>query len=169
MEEENKEENQNQEEDFDLELNEYLIKEREVILQTHNKIKSDYSGKITKMEKGHVELTLETTKEMLADDMGLVHGGFIFCAADYAAMAAVNERNVVLVASDAQFLSPVKVGDHVNFVATLRHKEGRKRNVNVIGNVLDIKVFEGVFKTVITDRHVLKLKLLSEEDEEDKK
>ena len=116
------------------------------------------------MEKGRVELTLETTKDMLADDMGLIHGGFIFCAADYAAMAAVNERNVVLVASDTQFLSPVKLGDKVKFLAKVRHKEGRKRNINVIGNVLDIKVFEGVFKTVILERHVLKLKLLSENE-----
>ncbi|MCF6331132.1 MAG: PaaI family thioesterase [Sulfurimonas sp.] len=157
---------ENNEEEFDLELNEYLIKDQEVILQTHNKINTDFSGKITKQEKGHVEVTLETSMDMLADDMGLIHGGFIFCAADYAAMAAVNERNVVLVASDIQFLSPVKIGDHVNFIADVRHKEGRKRNINVIGKVLDIKVFEGVFKTVITERHVLKLKLLSEEEDE---
>lgn len=168
MAQENENENQEKEkeEDFDLELNEYLIKEQEVILQTHGKINSDFSGKIINQEKGRVELTLETISEMLADEMGLIHSGFIFGAADYAAMAAVNERNVVLVASDSQFLSPVKLGDHVNFIATVRHKEGRKRNVNVIGNVLDIKVFEGVFKTVITERHVLKLKLLSDEDEE---
>ena len=161
------EENQeNKQEEFDLELNEYLIKDDEVILKTHNKINSETSGKITKLDKGYVELTLETTSDMLADDMGLIHGGFIFGAADYAAMAAVNERNVVLVASDSQFLSPVKLGDSVKFMATVRQKEGRKRNINVIGNVLDIKVFEGVFKTVILERHVLKLQLLS--DEEDK-
>ncbi len=166
MAQENQDENQEQkEEELDLELNEYLTKDDEVILQTHNKINSDYSGKIIKLENGRTELTLETTEDMLADEMGLIHGGFVFGAADYAAMAAVNEKNVVLVASDSQFLSPVKLGDHVNFVATVRHKEGRKRNVNVIGSVLDIKVFEGVFKTVITERHVLKLKLFSDEEE----
>ena len=72
------EENQEPEEDFDLGLNKYLTKEKEVILQTHNKVDTDLSGKIIKLEKGHVELTLETTKDMLADDMGLIHGGFIF-------------------------------------------------------------------------------------------
>jgi len=102
---------------------------------------------------------------MLADDVGLIHGGFIFGAADYAAMLAVNERNVVLVASDCQFLSPVKLHDVVDVVAKVRHKEGRKRNVHVKAFVLDIKVFEGEFKTVITDKHVLKLKLLDEEEE----
>lgn len=104
---------------------------------------------------------------MIADSMGLIHGGFIFSAVDFAAMAAVNERNVVLVASECQFLSPVKFGDIVNFTAKVRHKEGRKRNVHVIGNVLEIKVFEGEFKTVVTERHVLKLKLNGENDDEE--
>jgi acyl-CoA thioesterase len=54
----------------------------------------------------------------------------------------------------------------VNFVARVRHKEGRKRNVHVEAYVLDIKVFEGEFKTVITERHVLKLKLLDQEEEQ---
>jgi acyl-CoA thioesterase len=75
-------------------------------------------------------------------------------------MAAVNERNVVLVASECEFLSPVKLGDIVKIMAKVRHKEGRKRNVEVEAYVLDIKVFAGLFKTVITERHVLKLDLL---------
>ncbi len=154
----------NNEVEDDLEISEYL-NEDEVILKTHTKINRALSGAIVKMEQGYVELKLITTQEMLADDVGLIHGGFIFSAADYAAMAAVNERNVVLVASDTQFLSPVKLGDEVNFIARVRHQEGRKRNVHVIGNVLDIKVFDGEFKTVVTERHVLKLTLLDEDEE----
>lgn len=151
---------ENDELDFEEE-----IEEEEVIrLGTHEKINSDLSGEIIILEKGYVEVRLTTTPEMIADDVGLIHGGFIFCAADFAAMAAVNEKNVVLVASDCQFLSPVKFHDEVHFVARVRHKEGRKRNVHVTGHVLDIKVFEGEFKTVVTDRHVLKLKLLEDED-----
>ena len=103
---------------------------------------------------------------MLADEFGLIHGGFIFSAADYAAMVAVNEKNVVLVASDCQFLSPVKFHDEVRVVARVRNKEGRKRNVHVEAFVLEIKVFEGEFKTVITDKHILKLKLFEDEKED---
>ncbi|MEA3228787.1 MAG: hotdog domain-containing protein [Campylobacterota bacterium] len=131
-----------------------------VTLNTHHRINPDLSGEIMKIERGYVEIKLITTSEMLADKFGLVHGGFIFSAADYAAMAAVNEPNVVLVASDCQFLAPVRVKDEVNFIAKVRHKEGKKRNVNVDGFVFDIKVFSGVFKTVITEKHVLKLKIL---------
>jgi acyl-CoA thioesterase len=103
---------------------------------------------------------------MVADEFDLIHGGFIFSAADYAAMLAVNEKNVVLVACDCQFLSPVKFGDIIKVIAMVRHKEGRKRNVHVTAFVHEIKVFDGEFKTVVTDRHVLKLKLMEEENEE---
>lgn len=150
----------------EVELEEGL-KEDKVYLETHQEVNTDFSGEIIKLERGYVELRLTTTPEMVADNVGLIHGGFVFSAADYAAMAAVNERNVVLVASDCQFLSPVKFHDEVNIVARVRHKEGRKRNVHVTGHVLDIKVFEGEFKTVVTDRHVLKLRLLDNQDSEE--
>ena len=160
--------NESQIEEDILELHDYNEEdENKVLLKTHEKINRDLNGEILKHESGYVETRLTTTADMLADDVGLIHGGFIFAAADYAAMVAVNERNVVLVASDCQFLSPVKYGDIVNFRAKVRHKEGRKRNVNVTGHVLDIKVFEGEFKTVVTERHVLKLKLLDTEKEDD--
>ncbi|MEA1982215.1 MAG: PaaI family thioesterase [Campylobacterota bacterium] len=137
----------------------------EVLIRTHERINLDLCGEVILMERGYVETRLTTTSEMVADSIGLIHGGFIFGAADYAAMLAVNERNVVLVASNSQFLSPVKFHDEVDFKARVRHQEGRKRNVYVEGFVLDIKVFEGEFKTVITDRHVLKLKLLDDEED----
>jgi acyl-CoA thioesterase len=154
-------ENTNEDE---LEIAEYKDEKEPVLVRTHELINQSFSGEIVTLEEGYVELRLETIEDMLADSVGLIHGGFIFSSADYAAMLAVNERNVVLVASDCQFLSPVKLHDEVNVIARVRHKEGRKRNVHVEAFVLDIKVFEGEFKTVITEKHVLKLKLLDEEE-----
>lgn len=158
----------NEENHDDLDIDEYAADENAVYINTHEKIDADLSGEVVKLERGYVEVRLTTRPEMIADSVGLIHGGFIFSAADYAAMLAVNEKNVVLVGSDCQFLSPVKFHDEVNFVAKVRHKEGRKRNVHVEAFVLDIKVFEGEFKTVVTERHVLKLKLLEEEGAESK-
>lgn len=153
--------NENEE---DLELHEYLDDKEPIVLKTHTKINQSLSGSIAKMEEDYVEVALETTNEMVADQEGLVHGGFVFGAADFAAMAVVNEPNVVLVASSCQFLSPVKVGDEVRCKAKLQNRDGRKRNVTVEAFVYDIKVFSGEFKTVVTDKHVLKLKLLEEEE-----
>lgn len=154
------------EDNEELEVEDYRAKD-DVLLKTHEEVNHDLCGEIEKMDIGYVKLKLVTTHDMIADSKGLIHGGFVFGAADYAAMAAVNERNVVLVASNCQFLSPVKFGDIINFTAKVRHKEGRKRNVHVIGNVLDIKVFDGEFKTVVTDRHVLKLRLTDDGDNDD--
>jgi acyl-CoA thioesterase len=156
-----------QEEQHDeLNIDDYRDDENEVIIKTHEKINENLSGEVMKLEDGYVEVLLVTLPEMLADEMGLIHGGFIFSAADYAAMLAVNEANVVLVGSDCQFLSPVKLHDEVKVIARVRHREGRKRNVHVEAFVLDIKVFEGEFKTVITEKHILKMKLLDKEQEE---
>ena len=150
--------------DEELELDDYRDEVEPIIVKTHEMVNNELNGEIIKLEQGYVEVRLTTTSEMLADDIGLIHGGFIFGAADYAAMLAVNEKNVVLVGSECQFLSPVKFHDEVNFIAKVRHKDGRKRNVHVEAYVLDIKVFEGEFKTVVTDKHVLKLKLLDDKD-----
>ncbi len=57
--------------------------------------------------------------------------------------------------------------DEVRVIARVRHKEGRKRNVNVTAFVHEIKVFEGEFKTVVTERHILKLKLLNDSEEQE--
>jgi len=134
-------------------------------LITHEKVNSAFSGEVVKLERGNAKVVLETIEVMRADDLGLVHGGFIFSAADFAAMAAVNEPNVVLASSSCLFLSPVRIGDKVTFEAIEHQKEGRKRTVSVKGYVHEIKVFEGEFKTVITERHVLRLDLLKNIEE----
>ncbi|MDP1785655.1 MAG: hotdog domain-containing protein [Sulfuricurvum sp.] len=138
----------------------HLINKEQSSLVTHNKINTNLSGEIVMINPGYAKVVLDTQELMRADEVGLVHGGFIFGAADFAAMAAVNEPNVILASCNCLFLSPVRVGDQVTFEAEEHQKEGRKRTVNVKGYVYDIKVFEGEFKTVITDRHVLRLDLL---------
>lgn len=135
-------------------------------LNTHERINTVYSGEVVKLDSGYAKVSLETVEAMRADEVGLVHGGFIFSAADFAAMAAVNEPNVVLASCNCLFLSPVRVGDIVTFEATEHQKEGRKRNVTVRGFVHEIKVFEGEFKTVVTERHVLRLDLMKNVEKE---
>jgi len=141
------------------------ILDRPHVLMTHERINRALSGEIDKLDDGFARVILETIDEMSADELGLVHGGFIFSAADFAAMAAVNDENVVLASAQTQFLAPVKVGDVVVFEARVRQKEGRKRNVHVKAHMLDIKVFEAEFSIVVLDRHILKLKLLENAEE----
>lgn len=145
----------------ELEQNTQVDMSEGITLRTHDMINSRYSGDLDELKEGYARVCLVTNDEMRADSYGLVHGGFIFCAGDFAAMAAVNDPNVVLASSSADFLSPVRVGDEVVFEANVRHKDGRKREVKVIGSVLDIKVFEATLKTVVLEKHVLKLDLMN--------
>lgn len=143
------------------ELNEEQTVEEQQVLRTHEMINKMYSGDLVELKEGFAKVKLSTNEEMRVDSLGLVHGGFIFCAADFAAMAAVNDPNVVLSGATTSFLSPVRVDDQVIFTAKVRHKDGRKREVNVLGYVMDIKVFEATMKTVVLDKHVLKLDLMN--------
>ncbi len=100
-------------------------------------------------------MRLETTDEMVADAEGLIHGGFIFGAADYAAMVAVNDPNVVLAGAEVRFSAPVRIAREVDFEAKVVSVEGRKQKVEVVGRVEDLRVFEGTFSCVVLERHVL--------------
>lgn len=80
---------------------------------THQGIDQTLCGVPKQVGDGASRVELKTLVTMTVDDSGLVHGGFIFGLADYAAMIAVNHPNVVLGAADVKFLKPVSVGDVV--------------------------------------------------------
>jgi acyl-coenzyme A thioesterase PaaI-like protein len=138
------------------------MEELEIELRTHKNYLPKY-GKLVELKKNYAKVILDTTEEMAVDEYGLVHGGFTFSAADFCAMAAVNEPFVVLVRSQSSFLAPVKVGDSVIFESEVLMKDKRKWEIKVIGKLDDIKVFEGIFGCIVLDKHVLKKKIKKEE------
>jgi len=121
---------------------------------THLHIDTALCGKVTNVEKNYAEVLLHTTRQMAADSQGLVHGGFIFGAADYAAMVAVNDPHVVLGAANSRFIAPVRVGDAVSFRAVVVSEKGKKREVSVEALVSGIRVFEGSFTTFVLKEHI---------------
>ncbi|WP_156922610.1 hotdog domain-containing protein [Lebetimonas sp. JH292] len=129
--------------------------EFEVELKTHTKYLPKF-GRLIELKKDYAKVILDTSEEMAVDEYGLVHGGFTFSAADFCAMATVNEPYVVLVRSQNEFLGPVKVGESVVFESEVMMKEKRKWEVKVTGKIDEIKVFEGIFGCVVLDKHVLK-------------
>ncbi|HEY9129005.1 MAG TPA: hotdog domain-containing protein [Sulfurovum sp.] len=124
-------------------------------LNTHLHIDTSLCGKVTKLEEGYAEVLLYTKQQMSADAQGLVHGGFVFGAADYAAMSAVNNPYVVLGASSSRFIAPVKVGDAVLCKARVVNSKGKKSVVEVVAFVNEKLVFEGDFTTFVLTSHVL--------------
>lgn len=125
-------------------------------LKTHLKIDQTLNGKVIELKENYAMIELKTTPIMRADKEGLVHGGFIFGAADFAAMACVNDPYVVLAKSEVKFLAPVKVGQSIVFEANVSETDGRKYIVKVVGTCQNKEVFTGAFYTVVLDKYVLK-------------
>jgi acyl-coenzyme A thioesterase PaaI-like protein len=127
----------------------------QVAVKTHLKISPQLVGEIKHIKPGEAVVTLKTLPQMVADEYGLVHGGFVFGLADYAAMLAVNEPTVVLGAAESRFLAPVKVGDIPQATAIVIETSGKKNTVECMVKVADKTVFTAVFTCFVVDKHVL--------------
>jgi uncharacterized protein (TIGR00369 family) len=121
---------------------------------THQAIDQSLCGQPVDVGEGHSTVSLETLQSMTADDSGLIHGGFVFGLADYAAMIAVNHPNVVLGAADVKFLKPVVVGDTIVAKARVEEVQGRKQWVAVSVTKGDDTVFQGMLTCFVLDKHV---------------
>lgn len=124
-------------------------------IRTHEALDRALSGEPVHVAPGQARVRLDTTDRMVADGRGLVHGGFVFSAGDHAAMLAVGDPFVVLGAASTRFLAPVRVGQVVWLEARVVAEKGRKREVDVRGEVDGTPVFEGSFTAFVLDRHVL--------------
>lgn len=125
--------------------------------KTHLSISKKLVGSVVSIQKNRAKVTLTTTEKMKADNQGLVHGGFVFGLADYAAMLVVNKPNVVLGKAEVKFTKPVTTDEELIAEAILIKKEGDKYEVNVkIENAKNTLVFEGVFICFNLKNHVLK-------------
>jgi len=126
-------------------------------LQTHREISTALCGELTALGPPRATVRLVTDQQMRVDTTGLVHGGFVFGAADHAAMAAVNEETVVLIGAQTRFLKPTRAGSTLMFEAQVIHSDGNRRTVEVIGTsaVDNVIVFRGEFSCYLPAKHVL--------------
>lgn len=123
-------------------------------INTHKKIDQELCGVPLEVREGFSRVELQTNGKMAADEFGLVHGGFIFGLADYAAMIAVNHPHVVLAGAEVKFLKPVKVNEAIVAEAKLIFRERKKHQVTVVVKRGEERVFEGEFTCLVLDRHV---------------
>ena len=122
---------------------------------THRAIEPRLCGEPRELREGYARVELAVSDEMRADARGLVHGGFVFGLADYAAMLAVNEPTVVLGSAQVRFLKPVVAEQTLSAEATVVERDGRKRIVAVdVGRDGEL-VFRGEFVCFIPERHIL--------------
>lgn len=124
-------------------------------IQTHCDVNGSLCGTPVKTGDGYCVVSLRTTEEMRVDEFGLVHGGFVFGMADYAAMIAINHPNVALGGAEVKFLKPVRVGDTLVAEAKMEKRDGKKMNVFVRIVREGEHIFEGNFICVVPSKHVL--------------
>lgn len=124
--------------------------------RTHRAISWRLVGRALAIDAGRsATVELELTEEMAADERGLVHGGFVFGLADYAAMVAVDQPNVVLASAEVRFMAPAVVGDRLRAEAAYENDDPRRPRVVVTVWRGDAAIFEGRFVCVVPKRHVL--------------
>jgi acyl-coenzyme A thioesterase PaaI-like protein len=128
--------------------------------RTHPRIEPRLCGRPLELSPGRARVALDTSPEMAADERGLVHGGFTFGLADYAAMLAVNEPTVVLASAETKFLAPVVTGERLEAEAQVERSEGRRRWVAVVVRRVGTpeRVLEGQFLAVVPAAHILDTK-----------
>lgn len=124
-------------------------------IRTHSAIDARLCGSAIEVGSGFARVRLTAVDEMAADESRLVHGGFVFGLADYAAMLAVNHPNVVLGRAETRFLKPVVVGDELLADAEILDRTGNKRLVQVAVRRDGDTVFDGEFLCYVLDKHVL--------------
>ncbi|MFH1983619.1 MAG: PaaI family thioesterase [Pseudomonadota bacterium] len=124
-------------------------------IHTHQRISRSLCGSPVAVGEGFSRVEMIALPEMVVDDSGLVHGGYVFGLADHAAMIAVNHPNVVLGGAECRFLKPVRVGESMTAEAAMEPSEGKKRLVSVTVSRGDEPVFTGTFTCFVLDKHVL--------------
>ena len=128
-------------------------------LVTCPEINTSMAGTICELSKNHARSVFIPTTDMVIDEHGLVYDAFVFGAANYVAQAAINKEYSILASSKTSFYAPLRFGDVLKLEAqALFDESARKREVRVVGQVNDIKVFESSMNIVVTEEHIFNLK-----------
>lgn len=128
-------------------------------LLTCPELNTSLAGTIIELDKNFAKSILITTSDMVVDEQGLVFDAFIFAAANYVAQASINKEFSVVIGSKCFFYAPLKLGDVLELEAhALFDETSKKRDVQVVGHVKEIKMFEATIQVVSIDEHIFKLK-----------
>ena len=131
------------------------FEQNNIELQACNSLKSELVGSIVKITYEEVITKFIPTKQMISDESNLIHSGFIFNAANYAAMCLVNQPNAITIGSE--FLAPVEFEQEMMFLATIKQSNNKKFEIIVRGTLLDIKIFEATFHIAVFEKQLFKL------------
>ena len=128
---------------------------KKIYLQTHKNIQEHYSYEILLLEDNFARVQTNFQYTQTIDEEGMIFDGSIFLAANFSAIAAINQPNTIVVDAKVKFYTPIKKGDSVIFEASTDNTIANKKDVSVIGLINDITVFQGNFITIQLDKKSL--------------
>ncbi|MCI6216935.1 MAG: PaaI family thioesterase [Helicobacter sp.] len=115
----------------------------------------DSCGSVLENSKNKASVSFVPNESMVSDideHSKLIHAGYIFNAASFAAMVAVNKKHSIMIAADVKFLSPIQLGHEIFFKAHALQHNTKKCEVKVEGFLLDIKIFDSIFHIAVFDK-----------------
>ncbi|BDB66266.1 thioesterase [Helicobacter cinaedi] len=131
-------------------------------LQVCTSMPSNIVGELVELYRDKAVVRFRPNERMIMDESKMIHAGFVFNAASFAAMAAINKKYSVLIASDVKFLAPIELGHEITFKAQAIQSDTKKCEVKVEGFLLDIKIFDSLFHIAVFDKKIFKLRFKDE-------
>lgn len=131
-------------------------------LQVCTSMPSSIVGELVELYRNKAIVRFRPNERMIMDESKMIHAGFVFNAASFAAMAAINKKYSVLIASDVKFLAPIELGHEITFKAQAIQSDTKKCEVKVEGFLLDIKIFDSLFHIAVFDKKIFKLRFKNE-------
>ena len=77
-------------------------------LEVCTSMPSNMSGELLELYRNKAVVRFTPTERMIMDESKMIHAGFVFNSASFAAMAAINKKYSVLIAADVKFLAPIE-------------------------------------------------------------
>jgi acyl-coenzyme A thioesterase PaaI-like protein len=123
-------------------------------LKSHKNIHVNHSYTLLELSEGYAKTSINSQKSESVDGENTIYDGSIFSAANFCAMAAVNEPQTFLISANIDFLNQVSKDDEeVIFEAHASNNLSGKKQIDVQGKINDIVIFKGDFVALKLDNN----------------
>ncbi len=129
-------------------------------LKTHKNIHKNHSYNLIELSENYAKISIKSKNSESVDEKSIIYDGSIFSAANFCAMAAINDEDSFLINANVDFLNQINRDDEdIVFEARANTNSSGKKHIEVLGKVNNIAVFSGNFVTIKLDsRSVIKKK-----------
>jgi len=125
-------------------------------LNSYKNIHTHHAYKLIELKEDYAKIAINSKKSETVDHENIIYDGAIFSAANFCAMAAINQKHTFLISANIDFLNQINTDDDdVIFEAHAASNISGKKQIEVIGKINDITVFQGDFVAMKLDNQSL--------------